>query len=827
MPDYLHPGVYIEERPSPQTIEGVSTSTAGFVGATERGPSTGLPRLVTSFAEFNRLYGGYLPEAWGTTRFLAYAVEGFFVNGGQRVYVARVVSAQAKAASLELRNGFVARLSEDPPSTADKRRKVVLTSLRGIGVGSKLTFSETIAGNKLQTALTVTRYDSSKNAVELEASLDLRYTAAGCIVTVGNTPAPEGSGTVVVLSATATSKGDWGDAIEVTALDCNGAVALARAPLVKVTELAARTLIFAPNGPPAGATSIALSSVDELREGDVVEFTNQGTDTEPERRAIASIDSAAKTISWEPGLTVDYSAKGAISLVTALRIGAANHVVVAVADTTGLTPGDLVWLTQGANRQIVRIGEGEGDVNADEKQITLDTSVAPIEATYEAGASLVLATAGRRGTKRLDIGGAARNFYAQAVIEIDDGHQKRYAVVKKIDGQSLVLQDDLDRDVLSDAAVRVVEFSLVVSDGTTRERFDNLAMDPEAPHFVERMVNGRSRLISVAVTQPDQPGLGVPFHLPRSKTGGPAGLTGGDNGDPPTAEDYIGEDLGPGKRTGIRALAEIDNISIIAAPGFCDVGVHNALINQCSELKDRFAVLDPAPVSDVGSGAATDVIVQRNNYDTFYAALYYPWIAVPAAGGKTLFVPPSGHVIGIYARVDTERGVFKAPANEVVRGIAGVEVKLGDREQDVLNPAPTNINVIRDFRDHARGIRVWGARCLTSDNSWKYIPVRRLFIFVEKSLYQGMQWVVFEPNAEPLWAKVRLTVVGFLRRLWLNGALMGASEDEAFFVRCDRSTMTEDDIANGRMIVIVGIAPVRPAEFVIIQVAQKTLEAKE
>jgi hypothetical protein len=184
-------------------------------------------------------------------------------------------------------------------------------------------------------------------------------------------------------------------------------------------------------------------------------------------------------------------------------------------------------------------------------------------------------------------------------------------------------------------------------------------------------------------------------------------------------------------------------------------------------------------------------------------------------------------VAGIYARVDTERGVFKAPANEVVRGITGVEVKLGDREQDVLNPAPININVIRDFRDNGRGIRVWGARCLTSDSSWKYIPVRRLFIFVEKSLYQGLQWVVFEPNAEPLWAKVRRTITGFLRRLWLDGALMGVSEDEAFFVRCDRTTMTEDDIANGRLIVIVGIAPVRPAEFVIIRIGQKTLEAKE
>ena len=177
-------------------------------------------------------------------------------------------------------------------------------------------------------------------------------------------------------------------------------------------------------------------------------------------------------------------------------------------------------------------------------------------------------------------------------------------------------------------------------------------------------------------------------------------------------------------------------------------------------VKDRFAVLDPARGSVMGSGRADDVIVQRNNHDTLYAAMYYPWLRIldplyrDDRNGR--LVPPSGHAIGIYARVDNGRGVHKAPANEVVRGILDVKVKLNDREQDILNPL--DVNVIRDFRDDGRGIRVWGARCVTSDNAWKYIPVRRLFIFIEESLDEGLQWVVFEPNGENLWGKVRRTI---------------------------------------------------------------------
>jgi phage tail sheath protein FI len=185
-------------------------------------------------------------------------------------------------------------------------------------------------------------------------------------------------------------------------------------------------------------------------------------------------------------------------------------------------------------------------------------------------------------------------------------------------------------------------------------------------------------------------------------------------------------------------------------------------------------------------------------------------------------------MIGVFARTDVDRGVHKAPANEVVRGgIVELRRALNKSEHDILNPFPTNINVIRDFRHESRGIRVYGARVITSDPDWKYVNVRRRLIFIEKSIDIGLQWVVFEPNAEPLWARVKRSVSNFLVTVWRNGALEGLSRDEAFFVKCDRTTMTQADIDNGRLIVEIGVAPVKPAEFVIVRIGLFTAHADD
>ena len=198
-------------------------------------------------------------------------------------------------------------------------------------------------------------------------------------------------------------------------------------------------------------------------------------------------------------------------------------------------------------------------------------------------------------------------------------------------------------------------------------------------------------------------------------------------------------------------------------------------------------------------------------------ALYFPWINVydPLTGGQKL-IPPGGHIAGLFARSDTLRGVHKAPANEIVKGVISLQANIEKGQQEILNPK--GVNVIRAFP--GRGILLWGARTVSTDPLWKYVNVRRLFIFIERSIDEGTQWLVFEPNNERLWSRVIATITQFLTQVWHDGALMGTTPEQAFFVKCDRTTMTQNDIDNGRLIVVIGIAPVKPAEFVIFRIAQ-------
>ena len=302
---------------------------------------------------------------------------------------------------------------------------------------------------------------------------------------------------------------------------------------------------------------------------------------------------------------------------------------------------------------------------------------------------------------------------------------------------------------------------------------------------------------------------------------------GGPFGDP----DYIGaDDPDPERRTGLFTLQNIEDVSIVAAPGRTGIGMQAALINHCELMRYRFAVLDGSPPPN---DAMADIQTQRQQFDTKYAALYHPWLLIPdpypiTAGQVADYpIPPSGHVVGIYARTDIERGVHKAPANEVVRGVIGLQRILNKEQQDILNPYPVNINVIRDFRTHNAGIRVYGGRVITRESNMKYINVRRLLIFIEASIDRGLQWVVFEPNAEALWARVRRAISNFLTLIWRNGALEGTKVEEAYFVKCDRTTMTQTDIDEGRLICLVGVAPVKPAEFVIVRIGLWTAHADD
>lgn len=294
---------------------------------------------------------------------------------------------------------------------------------------------------------------------------------------------------------------------------------------------------------------------------------------------------------------------------------------------------------------------------------------------------------------------------------------------------------------------------------------------------------------------------------------------------------YVGADhIDPDQRTGIQALRNVRDIALVACPGQTTPTVQQALIDHCEEQRYRFAVLDATgPAAD----SLADVQQQRQQFDTRYASLYHPWLLVPdptpatTASVEPYAIPPSGHMLGVIARTDIERGVHKAPANEVVRGISGLQRSLNKSEQDLINPSPVNINVIRDFRDNNRGMRVWGARVITSDTDYKYLNVRRLLIFLEDSIERGLGWVVFEPNSPPTWARVRRAISNFLTVVWKNGALEGTTVEQAFFVKCDRTTMTQTDIDSGRLIVLVGVAPVKPAEYVIVRIGLWSADAAQ
>ena len=292
----------------------------------------------------------------------------------------------------------------------------------------------------------------------------------------------------------------------------------------------------------------------------------------------------------------------------------------------------------------------------------------------------------------------------------------------------------------------------------------------------------------------------------------------------PEAEDFQGD---VSERTGVAGLEAIDDITMVCVPDLMTPmpgqdlnldmikAVQTMIVAHCERMGDRVAILD-APPNMTPQGIAkwrADVA----GYDSSYAALYYPWLQVrDPVQKRPVFIPSSGHIAGVWARNDNTRGVHKAPANEVVLGATGLAVNVTKGEQDVLNPIA--VNCIRAFP--GQGIRVWGARTLSSNASWRYIGTRRLFNFVEKSIERGTQWVVFEPNDPRLWARVQRDVTAFLTTVWRDGALFGLAPSEAFYVKCDEELNPPESRDLGRLIIEIGLAPVKPAEFVIFRISQ-------
>jgi phage tail sheath protein FI len=711
MPEYLSPGVYIEEIPGPQPIQGVSTSTTGMVGVTKKGPTSGKPELVTNFGEFLTRFGGYFPEPstddvnkWalndtegGRWWLFPHAVKGFFDNGGQRLYVKRVFAQAATPASADFPLSTIG-----PPDPDDPERFTLVAPAN---------------------------------------------------------PAP----IPTLFSAEAKARGTWGNGIKV------------RVSPVKARRIAA--VNGTPGQPPVTtklsvnvAAGAATASVTDTAA--IAALPANGTYAARiggERLAvtIGAVANGIRTLQFAGPLTDSHARNTAVKIVMRVDTTANNllHVPVSPGAATGLYTAALVLVEDSGARLTVDSIAPTGDPRVSEVVLAGAPANSPpifegdFLAVVEAAVSITYEQAGPPGSD----------------------------VVERLE-----------------------------------ENFTGLGVHDAAPRKLVDVVNDDSRLIDLEY--PDQTAEDFPVtwdNFPGvpdtpADRGWTTLDTGTDAFDSLAPEDFAGTDGGSGQRTGVAALEDIEEIAICAIPGIWSETVRNSLITLCTRLRDRFAIVDPQDGLRL-----EEVRAFRSTIDTNYGALYHPWVQVrDPLTRKNVDVPPSGHIAGVYAQTDVDRGVHKAPANVAIRSITGLTDDVNQREQDVLNPY--GINALRTFPN--RGRRVWGARTLSSVPEWRYVNVRRLFIFVEQSVKYGTQWVVFEPNGPDLWARVRQAVSNFLRTVWRQGALLGLTEDQAFYVRCGFETMSQDDLDNGRLIVEIGIAPVRPAEFVIFRFQQKTLE---
>jgi uncharacterized protein len=515
-------------------------------------------------------------------------------------------------------------------------------------------------------------------------------------------------------------------------------------------------------------------------------------------------------------------------------------------------------------------GSGHQVTDVDANFAKLELGAAPAMATWrarwpgEAGRTVSMQIGFRRSKNRL-IGTELRGVAPGAAVEIFDDATKipvdtipptkpvaaNVRIVVKGPGDTLLLRkDDGTTEALPGGKVLChITLDVTVAMDTIRaDPYTGLELDDMHPRAVSKVLRAE---------QPTDPLSLVWLDMARAPQGGnptppatssqlldalltldqPTYLSGGGDGKALGADDLKGEKSDPDDpnkaATGLAALGEIDDIAIVAMPDairFSDQGNQKTatdyLIEHCEQLRYRIGIVDPPKDSSISGVRAF-----RSQFDTKYAALYYPWVEIldptavndPGAAPATLQLPPSGFAAGIYARSDIARGVHKAPANEVVLGITRFLQNVTFDRQAVLNPE--GINALRFFP--GRSNRVWGARTMSSDPEWKYVNVRRLFIYLEHSIDNSTQWAVFEPNNEALWANIRQTITDFLLVTWKTGALMGTKPEEAFFVRCDRTTMTQNDLDNGRLIALIGVAPTYPAEFVIFRIGQWTADARQ
>lgn len=794
MPEYLAPGVYVEETSfRAKSIEGVSTSTTAFVGPTRKGPYGVTPELLTSFGDFERIYGG-LEDLDGSLNYMAHAVRAYFDNGGSRLYVSRVFTPLAgndgKATSANLVNGgaqaqFVARFP-------------------GVAGNGQITLTE------MDVPATVTVLSSAPTG----AMLRIGGSAAQGARMQGSAPPyslPNNGVLHLLVDGAATPQ-----VITFTGVPAEAISGAALANPLNLTDPATLTVRIGSSGQPqtitlpTGATvtpADVASAINRQMRGGYARLTDAGDAVGVGHLAIGTDQqgkSAAITVSANPqlGFTGDTTVTGAANSANSVN------------DLGQVTVGDIDALLQAANAGVRAVLSGGNLVLT-----TTDTSASSSLQIQDDPHSVHTALGLQAGNTTHGTAGATPKYYIKRANAWQDSQN-----------------NTLDTSTLQPAggAASQLDFlsMTVVAQDTDGNQlmYEDLGFDQSHPRFIghvmparpTRMADSLENMFAINV-DPNVNAVtlyqGI-FDLQPQRN---VTLAGGNNGMTPSVADY---------EAALQQLEMLDDVSIVAAPGHSAydqttyLGIQAALIVHVEKRRSyRIAVLDTPPGLDIGGAREA-----RSHIDSTYAAMYYPWVTIanPVArpGDQSIpqeiNLPPSGFVCGVYARTDIERGVFKAPANEVVLGALRFESDVNFAQQEVLNPV--GVNCLRYFPN--RGNRIWGARTVSSDPEWKYVNVRRYFNYLEHSIDNGTQWAVFEPNGERLWANVRDTISAFLQNEWVSGALLGSRAEDAFFARCDRSTMTQNDLDNGRMICLVGVAVLKPAEFVIFRIGQKTVDAR-
>lgn len=794
MPEYLSPGVYIEETSfRSKTIEGVSTSTAGFVGPARYGPVSGAPVLVTSLAEYQRIFGdledlNFTDQANTQVGYLGHVVRAFFEEGGRRLFVERVFNAP-RAGGFDIQNGIPGH------------HYALADTLAASFAGDMLAAATNRLNLATQIATAVAA--DTPTAAALAAAAAARDAWQGAVAFLTD-----------LANAAATDAGD------VTTAATN--LGTARTNLATArTDLDTAQTAFDGDPSPANADALgnALEALDIARTAVTsAEAAWYAATTAQQLELIqpAAGDGPLRLVARFPGaagsMRVNFSLRAGGNAYQAresmpnpglnrLRSGALVHV------RTRAT-ADAPWALR-ANTEPDGLMIANYDPSADLWTLNgVDPTPAPT--------SIPLDGAFRAGL------GATAQFEVRPVsvivsVERPTGEANQFDREETLGEFSLEperrtsILNTFTANPENGFAALTTPFAIAMPSAILTPSALDIARNLMAAGGLLRLLGDRAA-VELRYT-----------------------LTGGDDGGLPLAPNYTGDpafddltgDVLLMPLNGLLAFESQEDISIVAAPGYTAdrdtdgaLGIQNAVINHCERMRYRVAVLDTPE-----NQTTTEALDFRNLRSSDYAAIYYPWIDVidprPSRGGSRLTLPPSGFMAGIYARNDIEHAVFKAPANEVVRLAVDFEVLVNGAQQDILNP--NGVNCLRFFE--GRGFLVWGARTISDDPEWKYISVRRYFAYLERSIDRSTQWAVFENNGPELWGKIRRAVEDFLYNEWVAGGLLGAKPEQAYFVRCDRSTMTQNDLDNGRLVCLVGVAPVKPAEFVIFRIGQWTADA--